>query len=59
METLTLADRKIPQSFGLTINQITQLGELSKQTGKSMSQLAREAVNKFLGDDAKHESTRT
>jgi predicted DNA-binding protein len=55
----SLANRKIPQSFGLTADQITQLGELSKETGRSMSELAREAFNKFLGDDTKHESTRS
>jgi hypothetical protein len=48
-----LADRKIPQSFGLTADQITQLINLSTQTKRSMSDLAREAVDKFLGDSTK------
>jgi predicted DNA-binding protein len=46
METVT--SRKIPQSFGLNLNQITELQDLSKQTGKSLSQLAREAFDNLL-----------
>jgi predicted DNA-binding protein len=46
MEAVTT--RKIPQSFGLNLNQIEELQDLSKQTGKSLSQLAREAVDNLL-----------
>jgi hypothetical protein len=48
MESLTLIDRKIPQSFGLTAQQIADLQERSRQTGKSLSDLAREAIDRFL-----------
>ena len=43
-----LEDRKIPQSFGLGINQIVKLRERSKETGRSLSDLAREAIDSFL-----------
>jgi len=39
----SLVDRKIPQSFGLTANQIEKLQDLSEKTGKSLSELARDA----------------
>jgi predicted DNA-binding protein len=42
------AERKIPQSFGLEADQIQKLQQLSKQTGRSVSELARNAFDYFL-----------
>jgi len=44
----SLIDRKITQSVVLTGEQITRLQELAKETGKSLSEVAREAVDKFF-----------
>jgi predicted DNA-binding protein len=44
----SVADRKITQSVVLTGDQITRLQELAKETGKSFSEVTREAVDKFF-----------
>jgi hypothetical protein len=44
MSAQILEGRKIPQSFGITIDQISKLQELSKRTEKSLSELARELL---------------
>jgi hypothetical protein len=66
MKTREFSERKIPQSFGLEAGQILDLRERATKTGKSLSQLVREAVDKFLqrsselGElDFKKESNRT
>jgi predicted DNA-binding protein len=41
-------DRKITQSIVLTGDQITRLQGLARETGKSFSEVAREAVDRFL-----------
>jgi hypothetical protein len=43
-----LAERKIPVSLGLEPGQILKLREMAHETGRSVSGLAREAVDKFL-----------
>ena len=48
MSNQILQGRKIPQSFGLDIDQISKLQERSRQTGKSLSELAREALDAFF-----------
>lgn len=44
----SVMDRKITQSVVLTGDQIARLQEQAKQTGRSVSQVAREAVDKFF-----------
>ena len=44
----SVMDRKITQSIVLTGDQITRLQGLAKETGKSLSEVAREAVDRFL-----------
>jgi predicted DNA-binding protein len=48
LESQVLGERKLPQSFGLNVDQIVKLQELSKETGKSMSELVREAVEVYF-----------
>lgn len=48
MESAVLGERKIAQSFGLTVDQIVKLQEYSKKTGLSLSELMREAVEGFF-----------
>ena len=48
MSNQILQGRKIPQSFGLSADQIGKLQDLSKRTGKSLSELAREALDAFF-----------
>lgn len=48
MESAILGDRKLPQSFGLTVDQLVKLQEYAKKTGRSMSELMREAVEEFF-----------
>jgi hypothetical protein len=43
-----LAERKITQSLALQPGQILKLREMARETGKSVSELTREAVDKFL-----------
>lgn len=43
-----IIDRKITQSVVLTGDQITRLQGLARETGKSFSEVAREAVDRFL-----------
>jgi len=47
----TLTDRKITMSVVLSGEQITRLQEQARETGKSVSQIAREAVNKFFHEE--------
>jgi DNA-binding ferritin-like protein (Dps family) len=52
------AERKIPQSFSLEAGQILELREKAAETGKSLSELVREAVANFLQEvDAMNAST--
>jgi hypothetical protein len=44
----SVMDRKITQSIVLTGDQITKLQAQARERGKSVSQIAREAVDKFL-----------
>jgi hypothetical protein len=44
----SVANRKITQSVVLTGNQITRLQDQARETGKSLSEVAREAVDKFF-----------
>jgi len=44
----SITDRKITQSVVLTGDQITRLQGLARDAGKSFSEVAREAVDKFL-----------
>jgi len=44
----SIIDRKITQSIVLTGDQIKRLQEQARETGKSLSEVAREAVDKFL-----------
>jgi predicted DNA-binding protein len=44
----SVMDRKITQSIVLTGDQITRLQDQARETGKSLSEVAREAVDKFL-----------
>jgi predicted DNA-binding protein len=44
----SVMDRKITQSVVLTGDQITRLQGIAKETSKSFSEVAREAVDKFL-----------
>jgi predicted DNA-binding protein len=44
----SVMDRKITQSVVLTGDQITRLQDLAKETGKSLSEVTREAVDKFF-----------
>jgi predicted DNA-binding protein len=48
IEMQSVTDRVITQSMCLTSEQITKLQKLSRETGKSLSSLAREAVDAFL-----------
>jgi predicted DNA-binding protein len=43
-----IIDRKITQSIVLTGDQITRLQEQARETGKSLSEVAREAIDKFF-----------
>ena len=43
-----LAERKFPVSLGLEPGQLLKLHEHARETGRSVSALAREAVDKFL-----------
>ena len=43
-----LAERKISQSLALEPGQILKLRKMAKETGKSVSRLAREAVTEYL-----------
>jgi hypothetical protein len=45
--------RKIPQSFGLYPDQISKLQELSRQTGRSLSDLAREGFDQVISSHGK------
>jgi predicted DNA-binding protein len=44
----SISNRVIAQTVCLTNGQIVRLQALSKETGKSLSALAREAVDKFF-----------
>jgi len=44
----SVADRIITQSICLNAEQITRLRAQARETGKSISQIAREAVDKFF-----------
>jgi predicted DNA-binding protein len=63
LKTREFSERKIPQSFGLEAGQILNLRERATKTGKSLSQLVREAVDKHLQElgelDFKKENHRT
>lgn len=48
MSAQVLEGRKIPQSFGLNTEQIEKLRDLSQRTGKSLSEIAREAIDTFF-----------
>jgi predicted DNA-binding protein len=48
MTMQSVMDRKITQSVVLTGDQITRLQDLAKETGKSVSEVTREAVDKFF-----------
>jgi hypothetical protein len=48
MNEVTLEDRKLTQTFTLEQRQILKLREISNKTGRSLSDLARQALDKFL-----------
>lgn len=48
MRTVQIAERKIPANIALLPGQILHLREKAQATGKSVSELVREAIDKML-----------